>query len=332
MTKTSTTRIKQDPAKGDKSQARIRRNYIIYGIGAGAVLGGGYLLFNYLQDRKILERGQSLVVNNILPAVPATGRPAPRSAGGFPLKKGARGELVRQLQTGLLRRGGQAAALIRSTSIRPDGTPDGVFGNGTEQALRAAGLPTTVSEQLFTQITGAVAKSSKVLADELIKAANSKNLFAVLAVLKQLQNSNDYVSVRSHFKNVRVGGVKVTTPVNALLSVVFKNNEPAKVKIRAEFRRMGLKQNANGTWALSGLGTLNAIIDSPSYIQDSRALDVVITERPTLLRSKAGDYLLPALAPNTVIGYLTDQHRGVSQILTENGVTVYAPSQNLTLL
>ena len=330
--------VKKSPPKkiDPEKQAKLRKKYIVYGIGAGAVLGGGYLLFNYLQDRKLMDRGQALTVNNIIPSLPTPSRTPIRTSSDFPLKKGSRGSLVVQLQNGLLRLGGQAASNIRSTSIRPDGTPDGVFGAGTERALRAGGFPTTVSESVFAQITGGGSApanaSSKTIAEELIKGANSKNLFAVLNALKQMKDTSDYLAVRSHFKNARVGRVKVTTPVNALLSVAFKSNEPAKVKIRAEFRRMGLKQNSQGVWTLSGLGEFESQEEFQQYLQDSRALDLVITEMPTLLKNSDGNYILPALEPNTVVGYLTNNRKGVSQILTENGVTVYAPTQNLKLI
>ncbi|MEO1054268.1 MAG: peptidoglycan-binding domain-containing protein [Bacteroidota bacterium] len=330
--------VKKAPSKkiDPERQAKLRKKYIVYGIGAGAVLGGGYLLFNYLQDRKLMDRGQSLTVNNIIPSLPTPSRTPVRTSSGFPLKKGSRGSLVVQLQNGLLRLGGQAASNIRSTSIRPDGTPDGVFGSGTERALRAGGFHTTVSQSLFAQITGGGSApanaNSKTIAEELIKGANSKNLFAVLNALKQMKDTSDYLAVRSHFNNARVGRVKVTTPVNALLSVAFKSNEPAKVKIRAEFRRMGLKQNSQGVWTLSGLGEFESQEEFQNYLQDSRAFDLVITEMPTLLKNSDGNYILPALEPNTVIGYLTNNRQGVSQILTENGVTVYAPTQNLKLI
>jgi len=320
-----------------KAKAGVQRKYIIYGLGAGAVLGGGYLLYNYLQDRAMTQRGQSLTVNNIIPSLPAA---LPRTArsSSFPLKRGSKGELVKQLQQGLLRLSGEAASHIRSTSIRPDGTPDGVFGSGTERALRAAGYSTSVSESSFSKIVGssmaATSKtmSSKAIADELIKAANSRNLFAALAALKQMQNTSDYLAVRSHFTNARVGGVRVTTPVNAFLSVAFKNNEPAKVKIRAEFTRIGLKQSPSGTWTLSGLGELETLEELQQYLKDSQALNVAITRKPTMLRNGAGDYIIPAIPERTVVGYLANDHKGVAQIITENGVTVYAPSQNLKLI
>jgi peptidoglycan hydrolase-like protein with peptidoglycan-binding domain len=321
-----------------KQKAGVQRKYIIYGLGAGAVLGGGYLLYNYLQDRAVMQRGQGLTVNNIIPALPVSVPRAASSSSSFPLRSGSRGELVKQLQQGLLRLGGEAASHIRSTSIRPDGTPDGVFGSGTEKALRAAGYSTTVSESTFSKIVGSSTEatskimSSKAIADELIKASNSRNLFAALAALKQMQNTNDYLSVRSNFSNAIVGGVRVTSPVNALLSVAFKNNEPAKVKIRAEFTRIGLKQSPSGTWTLSGLGELETLEELQSYLKDSQALNVAITQKPTMLRNGQGNYIIPAIPARTVVGYLANDHKGVAQIITENGVTVYAPSQNLKLI
>ncbi|MGK7390284.1 MAG: peptidoglycan-binding domain-containing protein [Candidatus Cyclobacteriaceae bacterium M2_1C_046] len=333
-TKTRTP-SRQLPAQ--KQKADLRKKYIVYGLGAGAVLGGGYLLYNFLQDRQVMERGQGLIVNNIIPALPGS-VPRNTASGTFPLRSGSRGELVKQLQQGLLNLRGQAASYIRSTSIRPDGTPDGVFGSGTEKALRAAGYSTSVSESTFSKITGssAVAQSSSfnssAVADELIKAANSQNLFAVLASLKQMQNTGDYLSVRSHFATARVGGVRVTSPVNALLSVAFKNNEPAKVKISAEFTRIGLKQTPTGTWTLSGLGALETMQDLQRYQKNSRVLDVAITQKPTMLRNGQGEYIIPAIPARTVVGYLTNDQKGVAQIITENGVTVYAPSQNLKLI
>ncbi|GAB4242801.1 MAG: hypothetical protein Tsb0034_20420 [Ekhidna sp.] len=342
--KTSSKTKSLAPAKSKTAKeqtAKQRQRYIIYGLGAGAVLGGGYLLFNYLQDRKLMNQGNGLTVNNIVPTLPSirAGIPTPSIPAipriGFPLKRGSRGNLVKQLQQGLLKRGGSAASHIRSTSIRPDGTPDGVFGSGTEKALRAAGYSTTVSEATFDQITkgssstsssSPKATSSKQIADELIEGANSSNLFGVLNALKKLNNTADYLSVKSHVANRRVKGVRVSSPVTALLSVAFKSNEAAKVKIRAEFRRMGLKQNSRGVWTLAGFGELG------QYMAESQVLSVAITERPTLLKNGNGDYILPALEENTVVGYMTNQAQGVAQILTENGVTVYAPSQNLKLI
>lgn len=318
-----------------KRKEELRKKYLIYGIGAGALLGGGYLLFNYLQDRQILKRGnQSLTVNNILPNLPKPSPSRPRS--GFPLRRGSKGSLVSQLQAALYKRGGQAANIIKATSMKPNGAFDGGFGPGTEKALRAAGLATTISRQLFDQITATNTSSGnaanhQVIARELTGAAQSKNLFATLAALRKMNSKIDYIAVKGAMGNVRVNGVRVSSPVNALLSVAFRSNEPAKVKIRAEFRRMGLRQNARGIWTLSGFNEL-AIIPSEVFNNTDQTFDLVVADKPTMLKNGEGDYLLPTIQPNTLIGYLTGHTNGVAQVLTENGMTVYAPSQNLKTL
>ncbi len=69
---------------------------------------------------------------------------------GFPLKKGTRGQFVKDLQNALLKRGGTAGAFIRSS-----GGADGIFGPGTEKALKAAGIPKTiVTYDEFKRIVG----------------------------------------------------------------------------------------------------------------------------------------------------------------------------------
>ena len=332
-----TTSRKPAPGRSTKSSIGGKINtqqYILYGLGTGILLGGGYLVYNLLQDINASKRSTvQPVVNQEVKQIIQVNKE------NFPLKNGSKGNLVAMLQKALIALGGQAASHIRSTSMKPNGEVDGVFGRGTENALEAAGYAKIVFESDFSKIVGknaagsaqtsvSVASSTnyKAVADEILAAANRRNLFAVLAGLQKIQNVSQYSSVSAYFINKRISGTRVTSLVNALLSVAFANNEPAKVKIRAEFSRMGLKQNAGGVWSLSDFGSLQG------YEADAKLLKLAITRRPTLLKNGNGQVIHPLLNPDTLIGYVTNEHKGVLQILTKTGESVYAPAQNLNLI
>jgi peptidoglycan hydrolase-like protein with peptidoglycan-binding domain len=332
--------VSKRPASGSSSAkssigGKINtQQYILYGLGTGILLGGGYLVYNLLQDINASKRSTvQPVVNQEVKQIIQV------SKENFPLKNGSKGNLVAMLQKALIALGGQAASHIRSTSMKPNGEVDGVFGRGTENALEAAGYAKIVFENDFSKIVGKNAASAaqtnstgtsltgnKAIADEIISAANRKNLFAVLAGLQKIQSVSQYSSVSAYFQNQRILGTRVTSLVNALLSVAFASNEPAKVKIRAEFSRIGLKQNAGGVWSLSGLGSLQG------YETDAKLLKMAITKRATLLKNGKGQVIQPLLYPDTLIGYVTNEHKGILQILTKNGESVYAPAQNLKLI
>ena len=327
------------PAPGSKAKSSINgktntQQYILYGLGTGILLGGGYLVYNLLQDINASKRSTvQPVVNQEVKQIIQVNKES------FPLKNGSKGNLVAMLQKALIAMGGQAASHIRSTSIKPNGEVDGVFGRGTENALEAAGYAKIAFENDFSKIVGKNSTSSiqtndittsltnnKGIADEIIAAANRKNLFAVLAELQKIKDVSQYSSVSAYFMNQRISGTRVTSLVNALLSVAFANNDPAKVKIRAEFSRIGLKQNTGGVWSLSGFGILEG------YEADANLLKMAITKRPTLLKNGAGQVIHPLQNPGTLIGYVTNEHKGVLQILTKSGESVYAPAQNLKLI
>ena len=333
---------KKSTASGQQGQ--LRRKYIMYGLGAGVLFGGGYLLYNYLQDRAAMNRSTRLLEPaTLIPTLPANTQVIVKNnSGSFPLKKGSKGEVVKVLQNALLVIGGQAASHIQTSSIKPDGTPDGVFGNGTEKALRAAGYPVTVPESTFSQliVTGKAKAGSKALtpqdsqslANELIKATRGRNLFATLNGLQKIKDVTQYTAISFYFKNIRIMGIRVTSLVNALLSVAFKSNEPAKVKIRAEFKRIGLKQNSEGVWFIPGLGEFATWQEWKDYQNDRDLLSIAIVQKPTLLKTGQGNFITPPLNPDTVIGYVTGNHKGITQIVSKSGETVYAPSQNLKLI
>lgn len=94
------------------------------------------------------------------PRSPRTPRSAPRQpaiGGGFPLKPGHSGALVKMLQEAIILRGGVAASEIINA-----GGADGRYGPATVRALAALGEPSTrlVTEEGFRRVTGIAVPSS----------------------------------------------------------------------------------------------------------------------------------------------------------------------------
>lgn len=160
----------------------------------------------------------------------------------FPLKKGSKGEMVRQMQQALIEKYG--------SSILPKYGADGDFGSETVAALKKKGLPTIVTESAFNVLTqGSDGSSGNYpLAEQLHKAAESKSFSSVISLLKKIGNKDQYQQVSNSFMQMRLNGVRQTL-VNGLLSSF--HDESQKQQIRMEFIRMGL-QYRNNKFSLSG--------------------------------------------------------------------------------
>ena len=319
-----------------------KQKVVAYAAATGAVLGLGYLAFNYFQNKAASGRA----VGPVTPAASSASSGALplvvlQNKQQFPLHNGAKGSLVILLQKALLAIGGSARALIEKTSMRGN-VPDGVFGAGTAKALLAAGYSAVVSLSDFERLlsmTRAGESSSTVftssnqsLAAAIIKAANARHLFAVLGSLQKISDPSQYSAVSSYFRNVRVLGTRVSSLVNALLSVAFVNNALAKVKIKAEFRRIGLLENSTGVWRLPSLGSIDTPSAFKTYVKAQHLYALAITDKPTLLKTADGTFITPPLNPNTLVGYVTNQHNGITRIIAPSGSVVFAPSNNLKLL
>jgi peptidoglycan hydrolase-like protein with peptidoglycan-binding domain len=72
---------------------------------------------------------------------------APPVPDNFPIRRGDRGEHVRQMQQALRRRGGMVQLFIDRS-----GGADGIYGPGTEKALVQAMFPTVITEQTYQKI------------------------------------------------------------------------------------------------------------------------------------------------------------------------------------
>lgn len=159
----------------------------------------------------------------------------------FPLKKGSKGDMVRQMQQALIDKYG--------ASILPKYGADGDFGSETVAALKKKGLPAVVSESVFNVITqSGGGESTGNLAEQLHQAASSKSFSTVISLLKKIGSKDQYQQVSNGFMKMRLGGVRQTL-VNGMLSSF--HDEGQKQQIRMEFIRMGL-QYRNNKFSLSG--------------------------------------------------------------------------------
>lgn len=182
------------------------------------------------------------------PPADETGTKSTKTSGGsgFPLKKGSKGDLVRQMQQALIGKYG--------SSILPKYGADGDFGSETLNALKKKGYPTIISESTFNVLVqgggsgGGSKASASSLAQKLYDAAMAKNLTSVLSLLGKINNKDDYQQVSASFMDHRIHGVRQTL-VNGLLNSFASDDQ--KEKIRMEFIRMGLQYDGS-KWSLSG--------------------------------------------------------------------------------
>lgn len=160
----------------------------------------------------------------------------------FPLKKGSKGEMVRQMQQALIDKYG--------ASILPKYGADGDFGSETVAALKKKGLPEVVTESAFNVITqsGSEGTADPNLARQLHQAASGKNFNGVLDLLKKIKSKEQYQQVSNSFMQMRLNGFRQTLVNGALSSF---HDETQKQQIRMEFIRMGL-QYRNNKFSLSG--------------------------------------------------------------------------------
>ena len=239
---------KSQGKKGAVKPAKV----FIYALALAALGGGGYLVYDGIKRKKLAEQNQlppdandTIIINNTLPASFSTftSRVLSSASDSFPLKRGSRGTRVTMLQQ----------ALAKTT---PSIMIDGQFGPQTAGALKTAGYPEIVDETLFNKITGSakgfvqVVFNPSALAESLYKGAQAKNLAQVMDILKQLKSVLEYSAVNEYYKKQSFISKTIVTD---LLEYAFKSNEAAKVQIRNEFLRIGLKVSSAGTWSLQGI-------------------------------------------------------------------------------
>lgn len=275
---------KLSPTKNGHGKKGVKpAKVFIYALALAALGGGGYLVYDRMRKKKMMEQNQipsetdsdTIIINNTLPTSYAsfTSRMLSSATDNFPLKRGSRGSRVTMLQQAL-------------SKTSPGISIDGQFGPQTAGALKSAGYPEVVDETLFNKITGASGGSLTVvfnpaaLAASLFTGAQSKNLEQVISVLKQLKTVSDYSSVNDYYKKQ---SFIAKTIVTDLLDYAFKSNEAAKTQIRNEFLRMGLKVSSIGTWSLQGIRLYKDLITIRETVVTDAQNNRIPVRRNTIL-------------------------------------------------
>ena len=159
----------------------------------------------------------------------------------FPLKKGSKGDKVRQLQQALIAQHG--------SSIMPKYGADGDFGSETAHALHKLKYPSTISESLFNVITSSKGANTNSLAKQFVTALSKHDFPKTVNLLQQIGSVSEYTTVSTEFKTMRVNGGVRQTLVNGVLNAFLDSKQ--KQTIRMAFLRMGLKFDGS-KWTLSG--------------------------------------------------------------------------------
>lgn len=270
--------------KTTNNKARKKR-IILTGLAVSAAGILGYFGWQYYKKRKESKDGDlDTELKKTAPAVsyepaytpkatkkkssvPKTDIPLqtePAAVSAFPMKKGSRGDTVRQLQQALISKYGRA--------ILPRYGADGDFGSETLNALKKLNLPVSISQSTFNVLVQNTTADKSALPKQLYDAALKKDLNQVLNLLHTMNAKEEYAAVSEKFKSYRINGVRQTL-VNGLLNSF--TDETQKQKIRMEFLRMGLQYDGS-KWSLSGFDGLPIVTTKPTtvWINATQGVDV----------------------------------------------------------
>lgn len=296
--------------KKENNQKSNTGKYLLIGFGIVALSGGIYYLVNRGKSNS------SLVSNDLLVPTEDEDEPKPSASSGggssgFPLKRGSRGDLVKNVQQMLIQKYG--------ATILPKYGADGIWGSEMDMALISKGLPTNIDADTFTQlITGEAVPAStattapaadkpkfnpELLATNLRLAILDNNLDKALTSLSKIYTVKGYSMVNEEFKKVRIGGVRKTI-VNALLTKFYQDSQ--KKKLNEQFYRMGLKYDGS-QWSLSGVGQI--------------LCDQIKSISPTRVWNAKGTAI--NVPRHTILGEFLDGKNGITRFQTLDGQILY---------
>ena len=281
------TKQKNKSRSNSKANNKQQKKKIIVAslaVGAAGILG--YFGWQYLKKKKEEKGGadfdESLkpvnnAVNYEVPVTipknttkPSYSSTTVASKSDFPLKKGSKGEDVRLLQEALIAKYGK--------TILPKYGADGDFGTETLNALKKAGLPSSITESTFNVLTQSSKVDKSNLGKDLYNAAIAKDFNKVMSLLKSMNSTQDYSVANEVFKTYRINGVRQTI-VNGLLSSFTKTDQKEKIKL--EFLRMGLQFDGN-KWSLSGFDGKPIVTNSSTTVWINATEGVSVPPRMVL--------------------------------------------------
>lgn len=309
------TKVQKTKPRGGKPVAKKGSKVkpakiFLYALGVVAFGGGAYLLYDRLKRKQVTvydntQETPNIIINNNLPTTSSSKSVSVRND-NFPLKRGSVGSRVTALQQAL-------AKIIGLDTMNANGGIDGQFGPGTANALKIAGYGEPISESTFNTIvgkadSGSVAINPSMVAQNLYRAAQAKNLANVIGSLKQIKNVSDYSSVNDYYKSIPIIS---KTIVNDLLNYSFANNASAKEQIKNEFLRIGLKVNDSGVWSLQGIRLYNDLI----------------TIRPTVVTDGHNNRI--TVPRNTILGDEIKVANGTTWFRTVDSGVLRVPTQDV---
>lgn len=306
---------KQKPRRKKAATKKVGKvkpaKIFLYALGVVAFGGGAYLVYDRLRRKSVTVYNNTqeipdIIINNNVPAIPTSSGVVSARTGTFPLKRGSTGTYVTALQQAL-------AKIIGLETMNANGGIDGQFGPGTANALKIAGYGDTINESIFNQIvnkanTGNATFDPNIVAQNLYRSAQAKNLADVIAALKQIRNVSEYSAVNDYYKSIPIIS---KTIVNDLLSYAFADNAWAKEEIKNEFIRIGLKVNDAGVWSLQGI----------------RLYKDLITLRPTVVIDAYNHRI--TVPRNTILGDEIKVANGTTWFRTVDSGILRVPTQDV---
>lgn len=179
----------------------------------------------------------------------------PVSRDGFPLKRGSKGDKVRNLQEALIAKHGK--------QILPRYGADGDFGSEMVVALKKLKIPASIDESTYNVLVQGHTETKVSMAQQVYATASKNDFPKTIQLLKRLKTKDDYKEVSDEFKNYRLNGGVRQTLVNGLLNTFTKDEQ--KQAIRFEFLRMGLQFDGN-KWSLGGFDGVSIVTIEPTTI------------------------------------------------------------------